>query len=179
MLGALIDHGVRDRTVLDIGAGVGAMHRDLLGAGVRSITDVDGSTAYLEVAQREAERQGHADRITYRHGDIVDLDGAVEPADVVILVRVLCCYPDMAALVRASAARARRTYGVVYPRSTWWMRAAAAAYRRFLPESANVGPGFIHLEADVDAAVRGEGFQPVVDDATWYWRITLYERAAA
>lgn len=175
LLGALVDHGVRDQTILDVGAGVGAIHHDLLRAGARSITDVDGSSAYLAVARSEAERQGDADRITYHHGDIVDLGDTVEPADIVILVRVLCCYPDMPAIVSASTARARRVYGLVYPRSPWWMRAAAAAYRRFLSDP-TVGPGYVHREEAIDAAVRGEGLVPVAEDATWFWRIALYER---
>lgn len=145
--------------------------------GARSVTDVDGSTAYLHVARDEARRQGHLDRISYRHGDFVELADAIEPADIVILLRVLCCYPDMPALVRASAARARRSYGVVYPRSTWWMRAAAIAFDAFRPVTGPIsGPGFVHPERDVDAAVRKEGFIPIVNDSTWYWRVVLYRR---
>ena len=79
------------------------------------MTDVDGSTAYLNTAKEEARRQGDVDRIDYRHGDFVQLADGIEPADVVILLRVLCCYPDMPALVHASARRARRSYGVDLP----------------------------------------------------------------
>jgi hypothetical protein len=31
----------------------------------------------------------------------------------------------MPALVRLSVAKARRRYGLVYPRDTWWIRAGA------------------------------------------------------
>ncbi len=97
-----------------------------------------------------------------------------------ILLRVLCCYRDMPALVRASTGRARRTYGVIYPRSTWWMRAAATGYDALRPLLGPLaGPGYVHLERDVDAAVRNEGFAPLLDDSTWFWRIALYRRVAA
>ncbi len=178
LLAALVADGVEDRTVLDIGGGVGAIHHDLLRAGVRSVTDVDGSTAYLDVAQQEARRQGDADRIAYRHGDFVEIAEEIDPADVVILLRVLCCYPDMPALVRESTAKARRSYAVIYPRSTWWMRAVAAVYHA-VRRVAGWGPGYLHVESHVDAAVRNAGFTPVMSDTTWFWRITLYRRVDA
>ena len=59
-----------------------------------------------------AARQLH-DRVRYEVGDFVALAPDVEPADVVALDRVVCCYPDMAALVspvggaRAAPVRAR------------------------------------------------------------------------
>src|SRR6478752_4840168 len=61
----------------------------------------------------------HAERVRYLDGDFVALADRVEPADLVALDRVICCYPDMTALVGRSAALARRRYGVVYPRDTW------------------------------------------------------------
>ncbi len=172
--------GLGGQTVLDIGGGIGAIHHDLLRAGARSVTDVDGSTAYLTAAMEEARRQGDVDRIDYRHGDFVQLADGIEPADVVILLRVLCCYPDMPALVQASAQRARRSYGVIYPRSTWWMRATAAVFDAIRPvEGSTSGPGYVHAESDVDAAVRKEGFTPFLTDATFFWRVALYRRVAA
>lgn len=177
MLAALIAGGLEDQTVLDVGGGIGAIHHDLLRAGVRSVTDVDGSTAYLDAAQAEARRQGDIDRIHYHHGDFVQLADTIEPADIVLLLGVLCCYRDMPALVRASARRARRSYGVIYPRSTWWMRAAAAAYGALRPKHGAVsGPGYVHQEREVDAFVRAEGFTPLTVGSTWFWRIALYRR---
>jgi SAM-dependent methyltransferase len=177
LLAALLADGVDGKTVLDIGGGIGAIHHDLLRAGARSITDVDGSSAYIAAAQDEARRQGDADRIDYRHGDFVQLVEGIEPADIVILLRVLCCYPDMPALVRASVLRARRSYGVIYPRSTWWMRAAASVYGAFRsPDGPLSGPGYVHLESDIDTAVRSQGFSPIFEDSTWFWRVVLYRR---
>jgi magnesium-protoporphyrin O-methyltransferase len=179
LLAAIVAAGVEDRTVLDVGGGVGAIHHELLSAGARSVTDVDGSTAYLNVARDEARRRGDLDRISYRHGDFVQLAEDVEPADVVLLLRVLCCYPDMPSLVQASARRARRSYGLIYPRSTWWMRAAAAIYYALRPVvGPSVGPGYVRAEHEVDTAVRREGFEVVAHDSTWLWRIALYERVA-
>src|SRR5687767_10485082 len=177
LLAGLVTEGLGGQTVLDIGGGIGAIHHDLLRAGARSVMDVDGSTAYLDAAQAEARRLGDVARIDYRHGDFVQLADGIEPADVVLLLRVLCCYPDMPALVQASARRARRSYGVIYPRSTWWMRAAGTVYGVLRSRTGLFsGPGYVHLESDIDIAVRSQGFSPIVRDSTWFWQVVLYRR---
>src|SRR5687767_3092118 len=180
LLAGLVTEGLGGQTVLDIGGGIGAIHHDLLRAGARSVMDVDGSMAYLDAAQAEARRLGDVARIDYRHGDFVQLADGIEPAGGVLLLRVLCCYPDMPALVQASARRARRSYGVIYPRSTWWMRAAAAAYDAVRPVEGSVsGPGYVHKESEVDLVVLKEGFTPVLSETTVFWRVALYRRTAA
>ena len=103
--------GVDGMTVLDIGAGVGAVHHALLVAGARSAVDVDASGPYLDVARGEAERRGLGDRVTYRKGDAVALAPELDDADLVALDRVVCCYGDMPGLVGAAAGRTRRRLG--------------------------------------------------------------------
>src|SRR6266498_1702187 len=52
-------NGVDGSVVLDIGAGVGAIHLALLEAGARHAIDVDASREYLAAARQEAQRRGH------------------------------------------------------------------------------------------------------------------------
>ena len=54
LIDELADGGVDGLTVLDIGAGVGAVHLALLEAGARSAVDVDASGPYQAVARGEA-----------------------------------------------------------------------------------------------------------------------------
>ncbi len=115
LLEGLRGDGVAGLTVLDIGAGVGAVHLDLLKDGAASAIDVDGSPAYVTVAREEATQQGLVEKVSYVVGDFVARAPTIAPADLVVLDRVVCCYPDMDALVRQSVARARLRYGLVYP----------------------------------------------------------------
>jgi len=110
---ALKDEGVDGMTLLDIGGGIGAIQHELLEAGAKTATSVEASTAYIEAAKEEAERQGQAGRMAYHCGDFVDLAPSIAPADIVTLDRVICCYHDMQKLVGQSSARAQRFYGVV------------------------------------------------------------------
>jgi hypothetical protein len=169
--------GVDGMTVLDIGAGVGAVHQQLLADGALSAVDVDGSPAYVSAAREEAARRGTADRVQYEIGDFVELAPAIGESDIVALDRVICCYPDMPALVRLSVARARRRYGLVYPRDTWWIRAGA----RLLNGLARLGRqrvrAHVHRTADVEAIVRPAGFVPRLRRQTLFWQVAVYERA--
>jgi magnesium-protoporphyrin O-methyltransferase len=136
---------------------VGVAHLELLSAGLRSATDVDASSAYLDVAREEARRRGYGDRVTYHHGDFVALAPEIEPADIVTLDRVICCYHDMPALVQASAAKARWLYGLVYPREAWWTRLDSSVENAWFRMKRHPYRSFIHPARFVDATVRSAG----------------------
>ena len=166
-------------TVLDIGAGIGAAHLGLLDAGAAHALDVDGSPAYVAVAREEAERRGRSmsDRIDHRVGDFVELAPTVDPADLVLLDRVVCCYPDMRALVRLSVDRARLRYGLVYPRDAWWIRAGSRLFNAFGRLTRSPIRIWIHRSTEVDAIVRAAGFAPRFERTTLVWQVVVYERA--
>jgi SAM-dependent methyltransferase len=174
--GAGVD-GVHGLSVLDIGAGVGAVHLDLLKSGATSAIDVDGSPAFVAVAREEAARQGVADRVTHVVGDFVTLAPRVAPADLVALDRVVCCYPDMEALVRQSVAHARRRYGLVYPRDTWWIRAGSAALNGFSRVARRRVRAYVHRTVEVDGIVRAAGFDLRFGRSALFWQVAVYERA--
>jgi SAM-dependent methyltransferase len=179
LIDALAAGGVDGQTVLDIGGGVGAVHHELLRSGAASAVVVDASRAYVSVAREEAERQGHADRVRYLAGDFVALADEVDPADLVALDRVICCYADMAALVGRSAALARRRYGLVYPRDSWLGRFGTAFMNAGFRLSHSSFRTYIHRTAEVDAILAAHGLVKVLQRTTLVWQLALYERPAA
>ena len=166
-------------TVLDIGAGVGAAHLTLLAAGASTAVDVDGSPAFVEAARREAEREGVSDRVRHETGDFVELAARIEPADLVVLDRVVCCYPDMRALVSLSAAHARRRYGLVYPRDSWWIRTGAALMNGMMRLFRRRLRFYSHRTADVEEIVRSAGLSRRFHRQQIFWQIAVFERAGA
>lgn len=176
LIDALKAEGVDGATLLDIGGGVGAIQLELLSAGAARATGADAATDYLEAARQEAERQGHADRIAFHHGDFVAIADQLEAADIVTLDRVICCYPDVKALVRASVDKARRLYGVVYPRDVWWTKLGCRFLNLFLWASRNPFRVFVHSSRDVDTLVREAGFQHRLTRVTPNWQVVLYSR---
>ena len=115
MVEFLEQRGIEGATVLEVGGGIGEIGIELLKRGAASAVNLELSSAYDEEAAellREAGLEGRAQR---RLRDIaVDRDG-VESADVVVLHRVVCCYPDYERLLRAAAEHARRFVVFSYP----------------------------------------------------------------
>jgi magnesium-protoporphyrin O-methyltransferase len=179
LIEALAEGGVDGWKVLDIGAGVGAVHLALLDAGAGAAVDVDASGAYVQAAREEAARRGHAERVTYEVGDFVALADGVTEADAVALDRVVCCYGDMAALVARSAERAGRRYGLVYPRDRWWIRAGARFANAMSALFRAKTRIYAHRTAEVDGLVRAAGLEPRFRRTTVFWQVLVYERPAA
>lgn len=176
LIEALEAEGIESTTLLDIGGGVGAIQHELLRAGVERATGVDASTAYVKAAQEEAEHQGHSNRITYHHGNFVDLAPQIAPADIVTLDRVICCYHDMQTLVGLSVAKAGRLYDLVYPRDTWWLRVAIHIANLYFRVARNPFRTFIHPTQAVDALVRSIGFEQRFYKTSGLWQVVVYAR---
>jgi magnesium-protoporphyrin O-methyltransferase len=170
--------GVDGQTVLDVGGGVGAVHHELLRSGASSAVDVDASRAYVATARAEAERQGHADRVRYLTGDFVALADDVGPADLVALDRVICCYPDMAALVGRSATLARRRFGLVYPRDTYLGRVGIAILNLGSWLTRSPFRAYVHRTAEVEAVVAAHGLVKRIHRRTLIWQLAVFERPA-
>ena len=177
LLDALREAGVSGATLLDIGGGIGAIPLELLASGVSSATDVDVSSAYIAAAREEAGRRGYAERVSYQHGDFVALAPEIAPADVVTLDRVICCYPDMPGLVGSSAAKARRLYGVVYPRDNWPAPVLASAINAIFRLQRHQFRFFTHRTRDIEGVLRQEGLERRFHRYAGVWQVAVYAKA--
>ncbi len=174
---ALARGGAGGRSVLDIGGGVGAVHQQLLERGATAVTDVDASRPYLEAARSEAEQRGVADRVTFAHGDFVALAATIEPADLVALDRVVCCYGDVDALVRLAAERTRRRLAITLPPDALVVRSVIAVGNTWYRLTRNAYRAYVHSHARVIEAARAAGLEPVGQAATvGWWRLLVFER---
>ena len=123
ILESLGDLGVTPRTLLDIGAGIGVLHHELLARGVGRAVHLEAAAAYVAAAEQEAERRGHRGRVQFRHGDFVSLASELGSAELVTLDRVVCCYPELEPLISLSAEKAERYYVLSFPHDRWYVRA--------------------------------------------------------
>lgn len=177
LIDALEAEGVEGTTLLDIGGGIGALQHELIAAGATRAIGVEASAAYLAAAREESDRRGHTGRVTYLHGDFVDLAETINPADIVTLDRVLNVYPEWERLASLSAGHARRLYGVVVPRDTRFVRLVIVAMNLILRlQGHRVRAAVIPVD-ELDRVVRQAGlnrwFSRAVGPA---WQVLLYRR---
>lgn len=176
LIEAIKEAGVEGLTLLDIGGGLGAIQHELLRAGVQSARDIEASRAYVNAARGEAARRGYAEQVDFRHGNFVEMAPEVPPADIVTLNRVICCYPEMEKMVGLSASRAGRLYGLVYPRTDWWMKVWHALENGYFRLTCNRFRSYLHSPEKVETLVLDQGFERRFYRKTFTWQIVLYSR---
>ena len=123
----LVERGVQGATVLEIGGGVGEIQLELLKRGAASSTNLELSPGYEPEAAALIDEAGFTGRVQRRRLDIATDPGAVQPADIVVLHRVVCCYPDYATLLGAAADHARRQLVFSHPPRNPVSRAVVAS----------------------------------------------------
>jgi SAM-dependent methyltransferase len=179
LLAVLLKEGVAGATVIDVGAGVGAVHLSLLETGAARAVDVDASREYLAAARAEAEQRGLADRVEHRYGDIVELAETLPRAEVVVADSVVCCYPFVDRLVGALVTPQPKVVGLSYANETWWLRVALRATNLWWALRRSPERWYIHRHATVDRLMDLAGYEVVHDGGPWYWRVVVYRRLPA
>ena len=109
--------------MLEIGGGIGRIQAELLATGADQGEVVELVGAYEPYARELAREIGLEGRTSFRIVDILEEPDAVEPADIVVLNRVVCCSPDGVDLAAAAARLARQTLVLSFPRDVIWVRA--------------------------------------------------------
>jgi magnesium-protoporphyrin O-methyltransferase len=168
--------------VLDLGCGAGGLAVEAVRHGAARASGYDLSPTAIEEARRLARDRGVADRVRFEVGDGARVDLPV--ADVVVLNRVFCCYPDAAALVERSLGAARSVYAFTIPRSSGPVGAlvraqtrVANACRRLRSRKFGGFRVFVHDLGPIDAAVRAAGFAPLRrEHRGLVWDLAVYAR---
>jgi SAM-dependent methyltransferase len=175
ILAALDARGISGATILEVGCGVGALTLELLKNGASTGTGIDLSPKMLQAANALAAEAGLSDSVSFRLAD-----GAKEPlnpSDVVILDSVVCCYPEMTALVNNTSRAARRFYALAIPDDR---RPLTRILKVFIPLQKVLFRRsgfrfFVHPSESVIRTVEGCGFHLVFDSPAGHiWSILLF-----
>jgi Methyltransferase domain len=162
--------------VLEVGGGVGAVQIELLRTGMTRALNVELSPAY----EREAEsllREAGLERRVERHVlDFAQQSSSLPNADVVLLNRVVCCYPDMPRLVGSAAEHARRVLALSYPPDLWLFHLAARAINLWCRLMRREFRFFVHAPAEIAEVATAHGLRLVVRERTAMWELASFER---
>ena len=171
----LVDFLAADRlagaTVLDIGGGVGEIGLELLRRGAASVLTLELSSAYDEEAHRLAREAGFADRMQRQIVDIAATPERVPRADLVVLHRVVCCYPNHERLLGAAADRCRRRLAFSHPPRTLLSRALLAAENAVYAVRGCEFRTFAHPPAEMVDVLTARGLRPVMVHPERVWHV--------
>ena len=148
---------VEGESVLEVGGGVGAIELTLIVAGAERATNVELAATYEEAAAgliAERHLEGRVDR---RVAVFVAAAESIPQHDVVVLHRVVCCYPDVDALVGAAAAHTRRRLLLTYPQERVVVRAVLSVMNAFMRITGSTFEVYVHPVEQMAAAAGAHG----------------------
>lgn len=175
IVAAVREQGVEGADVLEVGGGVGAIQLELLKAGAAQTVNVEFSPAYETAAAELAREAGVADRIEREIGDFAQ-DGRFGDADVVVMHRVVCCYPDYERLVGEAARRARRMLVFSFPPRNLLARLVNWSANLWMRVRRNEFRSYVHPPEAMIEAARRHGLEPVARRRGRLWLAVAFAR---
>ncbi len=179
LVAGLCEVGFDGRSLLEIGCGVGYLHQHLLLRGAATAVGVDLAEAMLTEARALAARQGLAERVRYVSGDFQVMAPELDAADITLLDKVVCCYPDAPGLMAATIGRTKQACALTLPRRHWFNRAAAHLGAGLFRVVGSTYRPFVHDPTTIDGQMRAAGFEPAFEARTLIWLTRIYRRVSA
>jgi 2-polyprenyl-3-methyl-5-hydroxy-6-metoxy-1,4-benzoquinol methylase len=173
---ALLQPQIEGKNVLEVGGGVGAIQLELLKAGAGRAVNVELSPGYERSATELAREAGVEDRIDHRVGDFVQQADELEEADIVVMNKVVCCYPGYDALVRAAADHSRQRLVMSFPRDAWWMRLGIRLGNIYCRARRLDFRAYLHPPSAIVAAATRRGLRVVTNKEGLVWQVAALER---
>jgi len=172
----LTERGIEHASVLEIGGGVGEIQIELLSRGARKATNLEISRNYEPEAEALLERFGMVDRVQRRFVDIATSPNAVDPADVVVLHRVVCCYPDYGRLLSAAAGHAKRLLVYSHPPRNSLIRMIISCENLLHRLRGSDFRAFVHPPAAMIKTAEAQGMSVSYRHRGVLWRVVGLER---
>jgi hypothetical protein len=174
----LIERGVENATILGVGGGIGEIEMELLKAGGARAWVLELSCAYEEEGRRLADERGVGRRIDWRMHDIAEDPRHVESADVVVMHRVVCCYPAYQRLLAAAGDHAQRVLVFSCPPRNALSRAFYACFNLVMGLTRSSFRGFAHPPDAMRAVLERHGLRRTYEHHGRIWQVAGHERAA-
>jgi magnesium-protoporphyrin O-methyltransferase len=163
--------------VLEIGGGIGTIQAEFLAAGAERGEIVELVAAYEPYARELVREKGLANRSTFRVANVLENPAAVEPADIVVLNRVVCCSPEGVRLTGVAARLAQRFLLLSFPRDRFLVRVVLRVVNAALSLMGRSFRAFVHPRASLYQAAQAEGFVVAETGQGIVWEFAALRRA--
>ena len=167
---------IKNKTLLDIGGGVGVISFELFKRGLAHSTQVDFSKSYIKTFIKEAHSRFSTDKAEALLGDFTKIHKDVPNADLVTLDKVICCYPDFEKLIQRSIVKANKWYAYTLPRDIWWVKFVQSFERVIRIFKPNLVQTFVHSEAEIEMLIEAAGFKKIDQRYQREWSTVLFEK---
>ncbi|MHB8614198.1 MAG: methyltransferase domain-containing protein [Candidatus Dormibacteraceae bacterium] len=173
----LKERGVEGKTLLEVGA-ASERSRSNCSRRVFPAVNVELAPTYEDAASDLLHEVGFADHVERRVMDFADAGTEVETADIVVMNRVICCYPDMPKLASAAAERTREVLVMSFPNRRWWTRLGLTLANFGFRVVGMEFRVFLHPPELIQAAVQQHRFRTMFNERGLLWQVNAFERIA-
>ena len=179
MVAWAVSGGLDGTTVVEVGGGIGQVQVELLRRGAAAGTVVEVVSGYAAPAAELARAADVAERSAFVLADLLETPGAVEPGDIVVLRRVVCCSPDGPALLGIAAGKARRTLLASYPRDRALTRTFVRVQNALLALVRKRFRAYVHPPARLERAAAEHGLRRTHVVRGRIWETAQFEPASS
>jgi SAM-dependent methyltransferase len=178
LLDFISQKGLTGKTVLELGCGTGFFALETLKNGASSCLGVDLSSAAIQEANAFAKESGLQDRARF---EVANAASSPQPAsDVVVMDKVLCCYPDADAILKTASDSSRELLGFVVPRDEGLMKPAmklGTGLINLVEKLRKTGFRlYLHPLRSIDQLLSESGFQQADKAKSRFWLVFVYKR---
>jgi hypothetical protein len=174
----LVRRGVKGLTLLEIGGGIGAIQIELLKAGAAHAISVELTPTYEQVAAELLRETGLDGRVERTVMDFAAAADEVPAADIVIMNRVICCYPDMPRLAGAAADHTQSVLVMSFPKQRLWTRAFLGGGNLMLWLLRRQFHVFVHPPEQIFEVASRRGLRKELDRPGFFWEVAALGRTA-
>jgi len=179
LLSFILEEGILNRTVADLGCGTGGFSIELLKKGASSSVGIDLSPKMIEMANQLARRTGFDAKVKFELGNAAVSE--VPVADLVIMDKVLCCYSEWEPLLENAMKASRNMVGFIVPRdegiAKWPFRLGVRVVNFFQRRGEKI-LFYLHPLDRLDKALRESGFELRKKRGSRYWLVFLYSKTS-
>lgn len=178
LLRFLIDDGIGGKSLLDLGCGSGAFTVEALRAGATNAVGVDLSAAMVKAASELADSRSFSGAAKFQVGNAAEAE--LPACDIVVLDKVICCYPDFAKLLANAGGASRESLAFVVPRNEGLvgLLLRPGVWLVNLFDKRRKGSLFyMHPIDGIDTVLKGRGFERSRKKSSRIWLVFLYQKA--
>ncbi len=146
------------RSVLEVGGGIGDLQIELVQAGAARATNIELIDSYEDAARTLIAERGFERRIDRRISDFALHADAAPTADIVVMHRVICCYPDPDTLLAAACEHSGDRVAITVPRESWWVRLGFATMNAWFRLRRIGFRAYVHPIAPMIRVAAANGF---------------------
>lgn len=169
--------GKQLHSILDIGCGAGAVHHELLRQGIgKTAVGIDASSAFIAAAQNNGQHLQLTQQLVYHQADFAQTAEQFDAADIVILDRVICCYPHLDKLFGQAAIHTKHYLVASFPLDNWWLKLPFQLIDSMLSLFRSGYHPYLHAHDRIEAIARQAGLKPMHKSRHWMWQLMVWEK---